>query len=390
MLELVFLLLPIAALSGWYAGYKKTSKQTPHSSSILHRNYLVGLNYLINEQPDKAIDIFIKLLEVDSETIETHFALGNLFRRRGEVDRAIRIHQNLIARPQLDHRLRTQAISELGQDYMHAGVLDRAEGIFLELSELNNSSVAISSLQYLLNIYEREKDWQKAIEVAQRMAGSSSQSMSSIIAQYYCELAEQEFSLGKNDQAEHCLKNALAIDKLCVRASLLLAHIKMQTEQFKAAIHHFKHAKIQDPNFISEIIEPLSICYLQINAERTLINFLQSCLNEYPRVSVILSLADYLKNAKGNKAAIEFLAEQIRQHPSLRGLERLIELYIESSVGDAKDKISILHQLVNQLLKNKPVYRCSQCGFSSKILYWHCPSCKTWNNIKPIHGLEGD
>src|ERR1700722_4591820 len=158
MLEWMVYFLPILALSAWYFEWFK--KKPPDASKTLSRDYLVGLNFLLNEQPDKAVDVFIKLLEVDSETVETHLALGSLFRRRGEVDRAIRIHQNLIARPQLSALDRKEALMALGLDYMSAGVFDRAERIFLEVVELGGNR-EISSLQGLLAIYQQEKAWEK-------------------------------------------------------------------------------------------------------------------------------------------------------------------------------------------------------------------------------------
>ncbi len=199
MLDLLLLLLPIAAVSGWYGGYKHKSSAA-QKPNFLPRDYFIGLKYLIDEQPDKAVDIFIKMLEVNSDTVETHLALGGLFRRRGEVNRAIRIHQNLIARPQLVKGQRVQALSELAQDYMRAGVLDRAENLFLELLELDKGNEA--NFRYLLHIYEQQKDWEQAITIARKL-----HNMQPAIAHYYCELGDH--------------KKALLMDKNCVRATLL-------------------------------------------------------------------------------------------------------------------------------------------------------------------------
>ena len=270
LMPLLFLLLPVAAICGWYAGRRVSRKQSPRLPYTIHRDYFKGLNYLINEQPDKAVDVFIKLLEVDSDTVETHLALGSLFRRRGEVDRAIRIHQNLIARPQLAKQHRLHALSELGQDYLRAGVLDRAERLFLELVELGEGNQ--SSLRFLLRIYQQEKDWHKAIEIAHKLQ-TPSEPMHSIIAQYYCELAEQMIKKGRVDQILNYLKRAQAIDHSCVRASLIRARLEYDTQRYKESIRCYKRVIDQDPDYISEIVAPLSECYQELAEEEKLVTY---------------------------------------------------------------------------------------------------------------------
>ena len=388
LLQLSLLLLPVAATCGWYLGKKDRNKNIIRlGAGRLRRDYFRGLNYLINEQPDKAVDVFIKLLEVDSDTVETHLALGNLFRRRGEVDRAIRVHQNLIARPQLSKQDRIQALSALGQDYLRAGVLDRAERLFLELVEIGEESQ--QSLRFLLNIYQQEKDWHKAIEIAKKLETTSSESMRTVIAQYYCELAEQMKDKGNVAQAQHYLKRAQATDRDCVRASLIRATLEIEFQQYKEAIRCYKRVKEQDSNYISEIVEPITQCYQKINEEAKLVTYLQDCLKDHPRISLVLAVSSYLQRLHGDKAAIEFIATQIQRQPSLRGLSHLVGLYLSNATGDTREKLSILQNLMNMLLADKPVYQCSHCGYSGKTLFWLCPSCHHWTTVKPIQGLEG-
>lgn len=388
--DLLLLLLPVAAASGWHYARKSAGKNPSISTgkTTLPQDYFIGLNYLINEQPDKAVDVFIKMLEVNSDTVETHLALGSLFRRRGEVDRAIRVHQNLIARPQLGKLQRIQALSELAQDYLRAGVLDRAERLFLELVKMGEQTTP--SLHYLLNIYQQQKDWEQAISTAKKLQVITHELMQVPIAQYYCELAEQTSQKKQIDKAKSYLQHALQNDRNCVRASILQAEIETLSGNFKSAIRAYKQVKSQDPDFISEIVLPLAHCCEELKAEDELIDYLRTCLNEYPRVPVVLVLADYLRKQQGDKVAIEFLAEQIHLHPSLRSLDYLLQLYLENSVGDTRYKLQILQDLVKGLLAQKPVYRCVECGFAAKALYWQCPRCRHWNTVKPIHGLEGD
>lgn len=389
MWNLLWLLLPIASITGWIFGRRNALQPTTQRSArAVPYDYLLGVNYVINEQPDRAVDIFIRMLEVDGDTVETHLALGSLFRRRGEVDRAIRIHQNIIARPQLAKGQRIMALTELGKDYLKAGVLDRAERIFQELVSLGEEMH--SSLEYLLNIYEQQKDWQQAIHVAQKISATSSVKMSGNIAQYYCEMAHEEYSAGRTEQALNYLNRAASVDRDSIRVSLLQAQIFMDKQEYQQAIKHLERVAGQDPQYICEIIEPLCKCYQALQAHATFIEYLHQLLQRHPRISIVIVLTDYILESEGARAAINFLADQIRRYPSLRGLERLIDLYLNNAEGDTQAKLQLLRQLVNELLKDKPKYRCQLCGFAGYSLYWHCPGCRQWNSSKPIHGIEGE
>lgn len=264
MIDLWPLLLPAAAWSGWWVANRNNSDKDAHIRNRLSREYVVGLNYLLNEQSDKAVDVFIKLLEVDSDTVETHLALGSLFRRRGEVDRAIRIHQNLIARPQLSLLQRKEALMALGQDYMGAGVFDRAERIFLEVVELGGSKET-SSLQGLLAIYQQEKAWEKALDIIKKLEISTATSLHHQAAHYYCEMASQALKVNALDRAIYCIKQAMNVDIQSVRASLMNAHVEIKEGRFKQAIRSLKRVPEQDAEFLSEIIEPLVFCHKELD-----------------------------------------------------------------------------------------------------------------------------
>lgn len=384
---LLLILLPVAAVFGWFMGRKERASIAKAHSPQFRQDYFKGLNYLINEQPDKAVDVFIKLLEVDSDTIEMHLALGNLFRRRGEVDRAIRVHQNLIARPTLDKDHRTFALSALGQDYLSAGVLDRAERLFLELARLHDNNE--QSLQFLLRIYEQEKDWSKAIEIAHKLEHVSRKKMAATIAQYYCELAEEKLEKSWLTQASQYLKRAQAIDHSCARSSMLRGKIAMEAGDYAEAIRCYKYVRHQDADFLSEVIDPLVHCYHELKDDHSLIQFLNSCLLDNPRIKVVLAIGNYLQEHESDKKAIEFIAEHIQNRPSLRGLSYMIDLYIKNSGGDTHEKLKILKKFIDVLLIAKPIYRCEHCGFAGKILLWLCPSCHHWATVKPIQGIEG-
>lgn len=389
MIHLWPLLLPAAAWSGWWVASRNYSSKEGHTTNHFSREYVVGLNYLLNEQPDKAVDVFIKLLEVDSDTVETHLALGSLFRRRGEVDRAIRIHQNLIARPQLSVLQRKEALMALGQDYMSAGVFDRAERIFSEVVELGGSR-EISSLHGLLAIYQQEKAWEKALDVIKKLEVSTGSSMHSQAAHYYCEMASHALKSSLYDKALTSIKQALTVDKQSVRASLMLANLEMKNGRYKQAIRALKLVPEQDAEFLTEIIEPLVHCHREMESMDECIDYLEQTLAEHPRASVIFVIGEYLRTEKSVDIAIDFVSSQLSRHPSIRGLNRLIYWHLESAHGKVRDKLQMLYDITSKFLENKPIYRCGHCGFGGKLLHWHCPSCKQWSRMKPIHGLEGD
>ncbi len=386
-MEALCFLLAIAALaSAWYLGYR--AKQTSNESQKLNlpRDYLVGLNFLLNEEPDKAVDVFIKMLEVDSNTVETHLAVGKLFRRRGEVDRAIRIHQNLIARPQLDKNYRDQSLFELGQDYLSAGVLDRAERIFLEVVDIKAYSAP--AIRALLDIYQQEKAWEDAIQMARKLASITRINIHPVIAHYYCELADVAYAKGHYEQGNQYIKQALLADERCVRASLLQAKAHMGKTEYKLALRSLKHIKEQNPDYLSEAMEALAACYTALNEEEQLIKYLMDILNEYPKVPVVLILSEHIRRWKGDKTAVDFVADYVRQFPSIRGLHLFISLYMTNTEGRIRDDLMILQNLTHKLIADKPDYQCTSCGFSARSLDWHCPGCKQWSTIKPVYSLE--
>lgn len=366
--------------------WQKTPKNTLTSTGV-PKDYLLGLNYLLNEEPDKALEVLIKTLQVDSDTIETYLALGHLFRRRGEVDRAIRIHQNLIARPSLSKNERIQALLALGQDYLRSGVYDRAERLFLEV--IDSKLYLQESYTYLLDIYQQEKEWEKAITVAEKLSALSSNNIGREVAHYYCELALETQRKSGYETAFRYLKKAYQYDKYCVRASWLQGDWEKEAGNPKIALGYYREAITEDPDFLPEILPAIVSCYEQLQDEKALMNELKTLLMQYPRISLILTMAERLQKTEGNSAAVDFLAQQLQQKPSIRGLNYFIQLQQGRSDLENRD-LQLLRRLTESLLKDRPIYRCVQCGYASKILDWHCPSCKHWNTIKPIVGVEGE
>ncbi|TFH49434.1 MAG: lipopolysaccharide assembly protein LapB [Lysobacterales bacterium] len=387
--EFLWFLLPLAAASGWLVGRSvKRRRESVAAADDLRSNYFTGINYLLNEQPDKAIEAFIKVLEVDSETVETHLALGNLYRRRGEVDRAIRIHQNLIARPNLESEQRGEALLELGHDYLSAGLLDRAENLLQELAD--GGDYRVQALRQLIDIYEQEKDWSKAIDSARLLGKATGNHLGPVIAHYQCELAERFRESDDVDSALDMVKKALATHERCVRASILEGDVLTDRNEHERAIRAYQRVEAQDADYVPETIERIQVCYRALNRPDDMDDYLSGLMQRYGWITPMLALADLKRERGGSQDAIDFISDQLRRRTSVRGLDRLLELELEQANGDKGAHVSILKDLTGELLSDRPIYKCLHCGFPARLLHWQCPSCKHWNTIKPIQGVEGE
>lgn len=389
MLEILFLLLPIAAAYGWYMGNRSAQQDKQKHSHQISRQYVTGLNLLLSDQSDKAVDHFIELLQVDNETVDTHLALGNLFRSRGEVDRAIRIHQNLISRSGLTIDQKNLALQQLAKDYMVSGFLDRAEKIFEQL--VDEPEHRESALQQLASIYQQTREWHKAIDAAQSLVKMGRKRMKTSIAHYWCELAMIDKADGNNSKAISLFKKALQEDPKCVRASISLGKLHLENEEYDKTIRYMEKVLEQDIDFIGEVLPTLAECYHHLGREQELVQFLRECISNKAGVSAELMLAQLVAQHEGVASAQELLTRQLVKNPTMKGFYRLIDYHIaEAEEGRAKASLSTLQKLVGEQLKEKPHYRCRRCGFSTHSLYWHCPSCKGWGSIKPIRGLDGE
>ncbi|RQW63229.1 lipopolysaccharide assembly protein LapB [Vibrio viridaestus] len=389
MLEILFLLLPIAAAYGWYMGHRSAQQNKQKQSHQLSRQYVAGLNMLLSDQSDKAVDHFIELLQVDDETIDTHLALGNLFRSRGEVDRAIRIHQNLISRSGLTVEQKCLALQQLAKDYMVAGFLDRAEKIFEQL--LDEPDLKESALLQLVSIYQQTREWYKAIDAAQSLVKLGSKKMRANIAHFYCELAADANAVRDEQKAIHLYKKALSEDSDCVRASIELGKLYLEKSDYKLTIKHLKHVLEQDIDFISEVLPIIAECYHHLGQEKELVEFLRECIQNKAGATAELMLSNLVAKHEGTEDALDLMTRQLIKNPTMKGFYRLMDYHLsEAEEGRAKESLTALQILVGEQLKAKPHYRCRQCGFSTHSMYWHCPSCKGWGTIKPIRGLDGE
>jgi lipopolysaccharide biosynthesis regulator YciM len=385
--DLLWLLLPLAAASGWYAAHRDLRRHVSSKEDGLSPEYFRGINYLLNEQPDKAIEVFTQMLEINTETVETHLALGSLFRRRGEVERAIRIHQNLIARPTLDKPQRAQALCELAQDYHKAGLLDRAENLFLELTEI--PAHAEQALRALMHIYEQEKDWDKAIASGRRLAQTAGGNLEPVLAQYHCELGERALRAGNQALAKSHAADALAIDPRCVRANILNGRVAEARGQDREAIAIWQKIERQDAALLDEVIVDIAAAFQRLNETQQLYVYLHDVARRQPGMRTLRTLAELILVRDGQAAAQMFIAEHLRQQPSVPGLKRLIELQIMQDVPATHENLDLIKGILDQLAAQQEGYQCRQCGFRGQTLHWQCPACHGWITMQPAACSSG-
>lgn len=387
MLELLFLLLPIAAGYGWYMGSRNARQQYQDNSNRLSREYVDGLNFLLSNQKDKAVDLFLDLLKEDSGTLEAHLTLGNLFRSQGEIDRAIRIHQTLLENVALSFEQRLLAIQQLGRDYLAAGFYDRAEEMFLQLVE--EDEFATNALQQLIIIYQATSEWNKAIGAALRLVRLGKNDYNEKIAQFHCELAAVAMTTHEYEKAISMLHRALSADTSCARAGLMLGRIAMLQKDYDKAIREFCQVLKQDPAYIGEAIPFLKTCYGYVQRGSEFKEFLKSSVELDPSNTAALALADMIHEQDGIEAAQYYIYRSLLRKPNLKGFFRLMDYNLaDAEEGRAKDSLVVLRNMVGEQIKASPHYRCEHCGLTMNSLYWMCPGCRSWAAVKPLRDFE--
>ena len=364
---------------GWIAARIDISHLL-RESRALPLSYFRGLNFLLNEQPDKAIESFIEVVKVDPQTIDLHFALGNLFRRQGEIDRAIRMHQNLLDRIDLPADKRQVAVFELAQDFHRAGLLDRAEELFMRL---DGSPFELQSQGFLLQIYEQEKDWQKAIAATRRMEALAKLPYFKEIAHYCCELAQNAMLRSQFGEARACIDQALAEYKLCTRATMLLGDVETQQDRPAAAIEAWQRIESQNPAFLGLVAERLADAYRKVGDVAQGIRVLRSYQDKYPSLDLLTTLFNQILTHEGAESAAQAIKEELTRNPTLLGLDKLLEAQLMAAPAERRNDLELVKNLVGQHIKRLGMYRCEQCGFRAKQYYWRCPGCNKWETYSP-------
>ncbi|MFA7241247.1 MAG: lipopolysaccharide assembly protein LapB [Sulfuricellaceae bacterium] len=374
---------------GWLAA-RIDLKQLLSESRRLPASYFKGLNFLLNEQTDQAIEAFIEAVKADSEMIELHFALGGMFRRRGEVDRAIRMHQSLLEREDLAEEKKLTALFELGQDYLKAGLLDRAEQIFSDLEATRYSN---ASRESLLVIYALEKDWERAIAVARQLEQLSHRPYQIEIAHFYCEMAVRENAHSNPTAAQAHLQAALQANRDCVRANMLLGDYAAAAGRFDEAIALWKRIETQNPSYLPLVAERLLAGFRATDRLVEGLDLLSSYLTRYGSQGMLnLDMLNLVFQAtlanQGAEAAYQLVRDELHRNPTLLGLERLLELQLLEAPAERRQELQLVRNLVHSHSVGLSLYRCEKCGFKARQYFWQCPACGGWETFPARRGEE--
>ncbi|XQW86626.1 lipopolysaccharide assembly protein LapB [Thalassotalea piscium] len=389
MLGLLFLLLPVAMAYGWFMGRNSVKQNSHNAKQDLSIKYSTGLNYLLSNQQDKAIEYLIEAFQVEDDTVEAHFAMANLFRKRGELDRALKIHEHLVRQKHLPSKAKQQAAFELGKDFLSAGLFDRAEAMFQKLIKSKNYS--IKSITYLMKIYQSTKDWQQGLLLAKNIVKSKDKNLLHDLANFYCELATIALEQDKFIEVIELLESALKYDANSCRANWLLAKVYENHQQYNEACLCYQAIYQQDKEFFPDVIDKMEFCYQQLDAIDEFQKFIRKVYNETGSSSALIKNVGYIEQKQGASKALEFTLAALKRRPTIRGFNHFIKMQMASDVSQTNlTNLDMINELISTYLNVKHRYNCRNCGFNSSVHYWSCPSCHDWEQMKPIRGLEGE
>jgi lipopolysaccharide biosynthesis regulator YciM len=374
--------LIIAALvAGILAGHYGWGRGWPRSRGTLHADYLTGLDYLVSEQPDRALDTFLKLMDADAETLETHFALGTLYRRRGEVERAIRIHRNLLARPALAAEHREQALLALAQDYLRAGLLDRAEGLFQQVSAVPR--LRVTALDALRGVYERQRDWAQALGAWRQMAAAGAAAPRIVAAHYCCELAAEALERSDREAVRAALRQARAEAGPFPRAAVIRAELAQREGDVALASRLLDWAIREAPLLLQEQLPRLLRLTGPAGRDAVLEALVARAagrgFDDLKRL-VFAALAADLAQAAPLRASIERV---FAEDPTLAALSRAGGRRAPDQVAPDRATFERIALEIGTLLSHAENYRCNECGFTGRKFYWQCPGCHSWDSFEP-------
>ncbi len=378
------LALPLFFSLGWLAA-RVDLKQLLAESTALPAAYFKGLNFLITNQHDKAIEAFSEAVQANTDSLELHFALGSLFRKRGEVDRAIHLHLSLLDKKDLEPQQKLAVTAELAQDYLKAGLLDRAEELF---ESLDDDRYRQPALRALLEIYVREREWERAIKAATELERLSGVPFRVEVAHYYCEMAVKSKLANDLHTARFELEQALNANKNCVRANVLLGDMEAEADAHKEAISTWRRIEFQQPEYLGLIAPKLLASYRALHQTAEGLALLQTYLQNYKLASLINVLYEATLAEKGPESAAVLARTELIKMPSLSVLDQLLQArtialkqHSHNSENTTFNDIQLMQQTVRHAIGNKTAYHCVQCGFKAKYHHWQCPACNAWEAL---------
>lgn len=378
---LLLLLFAAAAGLGWYFARRGMPRVGQGFSRPVSAEYFQGLNHLLNEEPDKALEVFIRMVDMDADTVDTHFALGALFRRRGETERAIKVHQNLVARPDLPREARARALNELAEDYFKAGLFDRAEQVYTQVAR--GSAQREQGLRGLVRIYELQRDWEKAIGAMDQLVSSSRDASGTVVAHYCCELAQEAFARGDLLAARHWLKRAQGADPDGVRGAMMRAAVAQREGDHRLAVRLYEQALERDGGFLVDVLPELRLSYAELGKSPAFERWLGEALARHPDWRPGVAFAAITNGNFDDAVTRQCITDFVSSNPILTEILETLRPTLESEGG--KDAaVRRISRAMRRIAKASPRYRCNVCGFSGNALYWQCPSCRSWDTTRPV------
>ena len=388
MIELLFLLLPVAMAYGWFMGRNSVKQNQQTEKQDLSIKYSTGLNYLLSNQQDKAIDSLLDALKVEDDSVEAHFAMANLFRKRGELDRALKVHEHLVRLGGLPTKAKQQAVFELGKDFLSAGLYDRAEKMFNKL--LKSKTYGLKSISYLLQIFQSTKDWQQGLSHKKLIIKVNDKRQLHTLANFYCELATTAFEQDKFIDVIELLEEALALDPNSCRANWLMAKIYENHDQCEQAAQCYQAIYEQDKEFFPDVIQQMHDCYTRLDELDDFYKFIKKVYDETASSSALITYVNHIQANNGHKKAKEFILTALKRRPTIRGFQHFIKMQMSQSDDVDNTSLDLIKELISEYINIKHRYSCRTCGFNSSTHYWSCPSCHEWEQLKPVRGLEGE
>lgn len=388
--ELVWLLaLPLFFGLGWLAA--RHESRSSSAGDDVPAAYFRGLNFLLNEQPDRAIDAFVDVVRFDPETVELHFALGKLFRQRGENDRAIRVHQNLVDRSGIDPLVREHALHELGLDFLKAGLLDRAEQAFLKLEGTSRSDAA---LRHRLEIAQLVRDWPLAIRLASRLPAADAESAA--LARragihFHCELAAKALTGRPPDygSARGHLDDAAALAPAHPRVALMRGEIAMALGDPAEAVAVWEGLRLEQPGWFVLGARQWLAAQQALGSGDQAIATLENQIGVQRSTELLLTVLDARIARDGRAEALDWARQALPRVPSLAGLDRLLALELEGPDPAAgRVELELARALLRPQTQRQSRYVCAHCGFRARQYSWQCPGCSHWESCAPQRAEE--
>lgn len=377
MIELLFLLLPVAAAYGYVMGKNNASNEAQQHNQEIINEYSKGLKFLLDREEDQGLEHLISLLEISANSVEHYLTLATLFRRRGELDRAIKVHELLLKHDALSLEQKKHVLYELAQDYMMAGLLDRAEDNLVYLYSLEDKN----ALCQLMMLYLQSHDWDKGIELFQAKESDFYNSqLKKTVANFYCEKALLENKFSQLDAITELTQDL-------VRPKFILGENAFKERDYLQAIKYWGSLLDKNSAFSPIFLDKLEICYEKLNLQKNYFSHLSKHLKSDNVLIKIHYCKSLMKQGKHDEA-INYIKQVLRKQPNIRGFSFLLTLMSEQS-QDIKLVLTEVNKLVQDYIATKALYQCNHCGFTSKKLYWFCPSCKHVESIVPLNGVDG-